>query len=99
MSQQSEYDISCRIFCAIFSSSFIDIVVPSCFVFLGKYVYWRVRNLLTETQRFNELCRTIPGIGPKMSTDNLRALEEDGIVARKIFAEISPRMECSQRAW
>jgi DNA-binding HxlR family transcriptional regulator len=45
--------------------------------------------------RFLELQRLIPGITCKMLTQRLREPERDGIVARKIFNEMPPHVECS----
>ena len=54
-----------------------------------------MRNLLGGTQRFNELRRTIPGISQKVLTDNLRYMESCGIVTRRVYAEVPPRVEYS----
>ena len=51
-----------------------------------------IRNLLRAPQRFSELKRTIPGISQKVLTDNLRALEADGLIDREVFAEVPPRV-------
>jgi DNA-binding HxlR family transcriptional regulator len=61
----------------------------------NKWKLLIIRNLLAGTQRFNEIRRTIPGISQKVLTDNLRSLEEDGLVTRRIFAEVPPRVEYS----
>jgi DNA-binding HxlR family transcriptional regulator len=54
-----------------------------------------LRDLLAGTKRYGELRKTVTGISQKVLTDNLRSMEEDGIVARKIYAEIPPRVEYS----
>ncbi|HBK01619.1 MAG TPA: MarR family transcriptional regulator, partial [Clostridiales bacterium] len=54
-----------------------------------------LRNLMGKTQRFTDFLKTIPGLSKKVLTDNLRALESDGIIERKVFAEVPPRVEYS----
>ena len=39
------------------------------------------------------MLRSIPGISQKVLTDNLRALENDGIITRTVFPEVPPRVE------
>jgi DNA-binding HxlR family transcriptional regulator len=48
-----------------------------------------------RTYRFAELRRLIPGITEKVLTQQLRELEADGIVGRRVFATIPPKVEYS----
>ena len=54
-----------------------------------------LRELLEGTKRYNELTRKVVGISPKVLTENLRDLEEDGILTRKVYPEVPPRVEYS----
>ncbi len=47
---------------------------------------------MASPQRFTELRNTLPGISQKVLTDNLRSLEEDGLVNREVFAEVPPKV-------
>ena len=42
-----------------------------------------------------KMLRSIPGVSQKVLTDNLRALENDGIIIRTVFPEVPPRVEYS----
>lgn len=48
-----------------------------------------------EATRFNEVGKAIPDISPKVLTDTLKNLESAGLVARKLYAEIPPKVEYS----
>ncbi len=59
---------------------------------------WKVlilRDLLTGVKRYNELTRSVAGISPKVLTENLRALESDGIIKRKVYPVVPPKVEYS----
>jgi DNA-binding HxlR family transcriptional regulator len=64
----------------------------------NKWKLLILRDLLAGTKRFGELRKSVAGISQKVLTDNLRSLEEDGIVIRKIYAEVPPRVEYSLSA-
>ena len=59
----------------------------------NKWKLLIMRNLLSRPWRFNEMLRSIPGISQKVLTDNLRAMEADGIISRTVFPEVPPRVE------
>ena len=61
----------------------------------GKYKALILWKLMTGAMRFSELRRAVPGATPKMLTQQLRELESDGLVHRKIFPVIPPRVEYS----
>ena len=62
----------------------------------NKWKLLILRNLIySGKQRFTDFAKTIPGISKKVLTDNLRALEDDGLVDREVFAEVPPRVEYS----
>ncbi len=68
-------------------------VLTSIRVIGGK---WKIPILYTlryETLRFNELQKALPGVTQKMLTQQLRELEKDGLVNRKVYAQVPPRVE------
>ncbi len=59
---------------------------------------WKVliiRDLLTGTKRFGELKKSLSTITQKVLTNNLRQMESSGLIKRKVYAEVPPRVEYS----
>lgn len=59
----------------------------------NKWKLLIVQRLLVRPWRFNELLKDIPGLSQKVLTDNLRALEADGLITRTVYPEVPPRVE------
>lgn len=59
----------------------------------GKWKTVVLWYLKTDKKRFSELKKLIPNITEKMLSLQLKELEKDGIVSRKLFPEIPPRVE------
>lgn len=57
---------------------------------------WKVliiRDLLEGTKRFGELKKSIGSVSQKVLTANLRTMEETGLLTRKVYAEVPPKVE------
>lgn len=61
----------------------------------GKWKIEILCSLVSGTLRMSELERQIPEANPRVLTRQLRSLEKDGIVHRKIYAEVPQRVEYS----
>lgn len=59
----------------------------------GKWKILVIFHLSSGTKRFNELRRLIPNATQRMLTRQLRELEHNGIVKRKVYPEIPPKVE------
>lgn len=57
---------------------------------------WKVliiRDLLNGTKRFGEIKKSVGNVSQKVLTANLRAMEESGLLTRKVYPEVPPRVE------
>ena len=57
---------------------------------------WKVlilRDLLTGTKSFGELKKSIGNVSQKVLTAQLRAMEDSGLLTRKVYAEVPPKVE------
>lgn len=57
---------------------------------------WKVlilRDLLTGTKRFGELKKFLGGVSQTVLTSQLRQMEASGLLTRKVYAEVPPRVE------
>ena len=57
---------------------------------------WKIlilRDLIDGTKRFGELKRSVGSITQKVLTSNLREMEEAGLLTRKVYAEVPPKVE------
>jgi DNA-binding HxlR family transcriptional regulator len=59
----------------------------------GKWTAILVHDLSEGPRRFSDLERALPGISPRTLSERLRALEEEGVLERRSYAESPPRVE------
>jgi DNA-binding HxlR family transcriptional regulator len=75
-----------------------EIVCPvarTAHIVSGKWTLLIIRDLTTGTKRFSELERSLEGISPKTLSERLSALEREGMLLRRTYAEVPPRVEYS----
>src|SRR5262245_42665226 len=60
-----------------------------------KWTALVIRALADGTHRYGDLQRRVGGVSQKMLTQTLRALECDGLVARRVYPVVPPRVEYS----
>jgi len=61
----------------------------------GRWKIPIIFHLLDGRKRFTELARALNGVTQKMLTQQLREMERNGLVERKVFAQVPPRVEYS----
>jgi DNA-binding HxlR family transcriptional regulator len=61
----------------------------------GKWKILIIYHLNGSAKRFSEIRRSIPGITEKMLTQQLKELEADGVVNRKVYPQVPPKVEYS----
>jgi DNA-binding HxlR family transcriptional regulator len=59
----------------------------------GKWTLLIIRDLATGTKRFGELERSLHGISPKTLSERLSSLEGEGVLRRRMYAEVPPKVE------
>lgn len=86
MSRRRHARLDCSPGCAVEATlQFID----------GKWKGVVLWHLLGDTLRFSQLRRLLPSVTQRMLTNQLRELEADGFVARRVYAEVPPKVEYS----
>ena len=63
---------------------------------VGFDAYWKVliiRDLLDGTKRFGEIKKSVGNVSQKVLTANLRSMEDSGLLTRKVYPEVPPRVE------
>ena len=73
-----------------------DCPVETTLMLIGdKWTVLILRDLMPGTKRFGELKRSIGSVSQKVLTSQLRDMEEKGLVSRRVYAEVPPRVEYS----
>lgn len=80
-------------------ATFTHHTVPECpyvttqYVLSGKWSILLLHHIEEGPVRFNELHRRLTGISQATLTKQLRQLEDDGLITRKVYAQVPPKVE------
>lgn len=61
----------------------------------SKWKLLVLRDLTLGTRRFGQLRKSISAVSQKMLTQTLREMEQDGLLTRKVYAQVPPKVEYS----
>ena len=67
--------------------------LPACPVESNRWNVLILRDLMEGTKRFGELKKSLGNISQKVLTANLRAMEENGLLIRTVYAQVPPKVE------
>lgn len=68
-------------------------VATALVIIKNRWTILILRDLMEGTKRFGELKKSVSGVSQKVLTTNLRDMESCGLLTRKIYAEVPPRVE------
>jgi DNA-binding HxlR family transcriptional regulator len=68
-------------------------VLATAQIVSGKWTLLVLRDLALGSRRFSELQRSLAGISPRTLSLRLRVLEQEGVVVRRSYSEVPPRVE------
>jgi DNA-binding HxlR family transcriptional regulator len=68
-------------------------VLATARIVSGKWTLLVLRDLAGGARRFSELERSLAGISPRTLSQRLRSLEEEGILDRRVYGEVPPRVD------
>src|SRR5690242_21225768 len=80
---------------AVASENIVCPVARTARIVSGKWTLLIIRDLTYGTKRFSELERSLEGISPKTLSERLSALEREGVLSRRTYAEVPPKVEYS----
>ena len=88
-----EIDISAKAFNKIYANSNNCPVTSTMEIIGGKWKLIILWSISGGIKRFGELQKAVPDITKKMLTVQLRELEKDQIISRKVYAVVTPKVE------